>query len=274
MKKITVRKQGGKPSSPLTHTDTKSVTQGKGSKSKASPVSNSISIPRRGVKRVIRNKTSQNSTKTKKKVNKIVPSKKRAIKVEALSESEDSQANKENDAPTSMPIKKRGRKKGSLNKSSHEKPKVQQNIIDYPLTTPNSKVARQVNKRVYESAGDSIKEEKDGGQTPSLKASSTKRVSLRKKTESIAASSACKQEYVPCETPKQEPDSDIKGSPFEQPKSGYGLRKRGRQPKKSKIYQDEDNIIFSHEKDEDMNKIDDSEFKLPNEERSKKFINP
>jgi hypothetical protein len=53
------------------------------------------------------------------------------------------------------------------------------------------------------------------------------------------------------------------------PKSGYGLRKRGRKPKKSMVYKDKENLIFSHEKDEEMQKLDDSEFKLPNEYRSK-----
>lgn len=57
------------------------------------------------------------------------------------------------------------------------------------------------------------------------------------------------------------------------PKNSYGLRRRagGRQPKKSHIYKREENLIYSHEKDEEMNKHDDSEFKLPNEDKSKYF---
>jgi len=39
--------------------------------------------------------------------------------------------------------------------------------------------------------------------------------------------------------------------------------------KKSHVYKSEENIIFSHEKDEEMNKLDDSEFKLPNEDKSR-----
>lgn len=55
------------------------------------------------------------------------------------------------------------------------------------------------------------------------------------------------------------------------PKNTYGLRRRGRgrQPKKSHIYKSEENLIYSHEKDEEMNKLDDSEFKLPHEDKSK-----
>lgn len=59
------------------------------------------------------------------------------------------------------------------------------------------------------------------------------------------------------------------------PRNTYGLRRRGRgrQPKKSHIYKSEENLIFSHEKDEEMNKHDDSEFKLPNEDKSKNLRN-
>jgi hypothetical protein len=59
------------------------------------------------------------------------------------------------------------------------------------------------------------------------------------------------------------------------PKNTYGLRRRGRgrQPKKSHIYKSDENLIFSHEKDEEMNKHDDSEFKLPNEDKSKNLRN-
>ena len=70
-------------------------------------------------------------------------------------------------------------------------------------------------------------------------------------------------------TPKYQSTGYKKPKDFEHPKNGYGLRRRGRKPKKSMIYKDEDNIILSHEKDEDMNKIDDSEFKLHNQECSR-----
>ena len=58
------------------------------------------------------------------------------------------------------------------------------------------------------------------------------------------------------------------------PKNTYGLRKRkrGRKPKKSHVYNSSENLIFSHEKDEEMNKLDDSEFKLPNEYKHKAKI--
>lgn len=35
------------------------------------------------------------------------------------------------------------------------------------------------------------------------------------------------------------------------------------------IYKDQDHIVYSCEKDEGMQKLDDSEFKLPNETHSK-----
>lgn len=55
------------------------------------------------------------------------------------------------------------------------------------------------------------------------------------------------------------------------PKNTYGLRarKRGRKPKKSHVYNSAENLIYSHEKEEEMNKLDDSEFKLPNEYKHK-----
>lgn len=57
----------------------------------------------------------------------------------------------------------------------------------------------------------------------------------------------------------------------EPPRNSYGLRRRGRKPKKSKIFKEKENFIYSYEKEEDMHKLDDSEFKLPNEHLSKKF---
>jgi len=81
----------------------------------------------------------------------------------------------------------------------------------------------------------------------------------------VSEASGFKQE-VP-ETPRQKSESDDKSPSFEQPKNSYGLRKRGRKPKKSMIYKDEHNLIYSHEKEEEMQRLDDSEFKLPYEEK-------
>ena len=276
MKKSTVRKHAGRLICPLTHIDSKSVTSSKKGKDRSVAATQGNSMTRRGVKRVVRNKSSSHLSKPKNvahKVLKTVSSKKRLIKVEAISEDGDSQANKENDDPTpAQKTKKRGRKKGSFTKPKLEVVKVQQTIIDEPMATPDTKLAKQAKRKVVEESGGCDKNSKRAHQSSTKKKSekynsSSKRVSLRKKTESVSEPSACKQE-VP-ETPQQEPESEAKSGKFDHPTSGYGLRKRGRKPKKSRIYKDEDNIIFSHEKEEDMNKIDDSEFKLPNEERSK-----
>jgi hypothetical protein len=276
MKKSTVRKHGGRLIQSLIDIDSKSVNTGKKSKEKCSTTSQSVHLAKRGVKRVVRNKSSHSVMKPKhmnQKVQKTVHSKKRMVKVEVTSEDGDSQANKENDAPC-MPQKttKIGKKKSPFVKTKVEVVKVQQSIIDEPMATPDSKTSRHHKRKMMEEGGESAKTLKNADRSSSKKksekfTSSTKRVSLRKKMESVSEASAFKQE-VP-ETPKQKPESDIKSSSFEHPKNNYGLRKRGRKPKKSRIYEDKDNIIFSHEKEEEMHKIGDSEFKLPHEERNK-----
>ena len=189
-------------------------------------------------------------------------------KAEGLSQSGDSQADKENDATAIVVAKKkRGRKKGSYNKPKGENDRIQRSIIDEPMATPDTKLSKQGKGNAKEDVEMSEKNLKQTTPISSNPQSSNKRMSLRKKTDTVSESPASKQEIA--ETPKYNSTSCKKSKDFEHPKIGYGLRRRGRKPKKSMIYKDEDNIILSHEKDEDMNKIDDSEFKLPNEECSK-----
>ena len=94
---------------------------------------------------------------------------------------------------------------------------------------------------------------------------STKRVSLKKKTDIISKESDSKT----CEIKKDNTEAAKTPSKTQAPRNNYELRKRGRKSKKSMIYKDEDNIVYSCEKEEDMQKLDDSEFKLPNESHSK-----
>lgn len=108
----------------------------------------------------------------------------------------------------------------------------------------------------------------ESSDTPAEKSSdlkSTKRVSLKKKTDIISKESDSKT----CEIKKDNTEAEKTPSKTQAPRNNYELRKRGRKSKKSMIYKDEDNIVYSCEKEEDMQKLDDSEFKLPNESHSK-----
>lgn len=150
---------------------------------------------------------------------------------------DDLQANKENNMPTPMS------KKGA-----------------------NSKIGANLRKRsIKNSYEKSIKEEISEDETQGKR--STKRISLKKKTlpESASKLSISGSNKENSEWIKTPSSSDL-------PRNTYGLRRRGRgrKPKKSHIYKSEENLIFSHEKDEEMNKHDDSEFKLPNEDKSMK----
>lgn len=97
---------------------------------------------------------------------------------------------------------------------------------------------------------------------------STKRVSLKKKSDVVSKESGSKAWAN--ETKKEKVETTKTPPKTPAPRNNYELRKRGRKSKKSMIYKDEDNIVYSCEKEEDMQKLDDSEFKLPNETHSKK----
>jgi len=97
---------------------------------------------------------------------------------------------------------------------------------------------------------------------------SVKRMSLKKKTQALFNESASKASIN--ESIKEQ--ECIKTPSSSQAlKSSHGLRrtKRGRKPKKSHVYNSAENLIYSHEKEEEMIKLGDSEFKLPNEEKNK-----
>lgn len=102
---------------------------------------------------------------------------------------------------------------------------------------------------------------------------SVRRLSLKKKEVSIHNESGSKVSVLESNKENSELIKTPTSSVF--PGNSYSLRRRGRgrQPKKSHIYKSKENIIFSHEKDEEMNKLDDSEFKLPNEDKRKDVWN-
>jgi hypothetical protein len=112
-----------------------------------------------------------------------------------------------------------------------------------------------------------IKVETENIEDKAADAKSTKRVSLKKKSDTVLKDSDSKA--LTNEKVKESVESSKTPPKTSTPRNNYELRKRGRKSKKSMIYKDEDNIVYSWEKEEDMQKIDDSEFKLPNESHSK-----
>mmetsp|Transcript_5206 Transcript_5206/g.5970 ORF Transcript_5206/g.5970 Transcript_5206/m.5970 type:complete len:152 (-) Transcript_5206:2811-3266(-) len=129
-----------------------------------------------------------------------------------------------------------------------------------------SKHKRRNIKNSYEKSRIDISDEE------SLQKSIGKRVLLKKRSDTILIESASKISVH--ESNKENSECIKTPTSSDLPRSIYGLRRRGRgrQPKKSHIYKREENLIFSHEKEEEMNKLDDSEFKLPNEDKSKLIL--
>ena len=192
---------------------------------------------------MVRAKTSLKETKHTQKratvITKVTSRTRKRQKLEKMEISDDPQADKENNMPTPVSRKSTFIKSGSKHKRRN--------------------IKNSYEKSLKENNTDEEKYEK----------STVKRVSLKKKADTTLVESGSK---VSVNGSNKENSECIKTpTSSDLPRNTYGLRRRGRgrQPKKSHIYKSEENLIFSHEKDEEMNKYDDSEFKLPNEDKSK-----
>jgi len=200
-----------------------------------------IPMTRNKSKRIVRTKSTFKQTKhTLKKVCKISGRKRKRQIQEKVEMEEDSQEDKENNIPT--PVAKKGLKRVKSG-SKHKK--------------------RNIKNSYEKSIKKEISEDENSGKQ------SVKRMSLKKKPATVLVESASKVSMN--ESVKEESEGIKTPTSSDLPKSSYSLRKRGkgRKLKKSHVYKSEENIIFSHEKEEEMNKLDDSEFKLPNEDKSR-----
>ena len=224
---------------------------------------NSVGPVKKFSKRVVRNKTTLKETKhTLTKPNKMIKAnnlQKKKLPNGQRRSSLDSQANKENNTPGAASKNK----KFGLNKAnwSNQK-KTPMKVYRKPMSS-NSKSKKKNFKKSPEKVVQIAVSEEDQTSKPSVK-----RVSLKKKTQALSNESASK---VSINESIKEQECIKTPSSSRAPKNSYGLRrtKRGRKPKKSHVYNSAENLIYSHEKEEEMNKLGDSEFKLPNEEKNK-----
>lgn len=187
-------------------------------------------------------------------------------KFENKESSVDSHDNKENNMPSILP--KKNKIEGKKGLESNEKKK----LVQITAKSSSEKVSKHKTSN-SKKLGEKVISIESSDQEEDNQKPSVKRLSLKKKevpyhTESGSKVSVRESNKENSELIKTPTSSDL-------PRNSYGLRRRGRgrQPKKSHIYKNNENIIFSHEKDEEMNKLDDSEFKLPNEDKSKEFRN-
>lgn len=220
-------------------------------------------MTRSGSKRVIRVKTSMKEGKhtDRKSVRgaKHTHFKGKKKPVGKPDSSVDSQADKENNVPTTVTKKRQLSNKAHV-ESTEKKTQMESNT--------KSVLSGSKHKKKYQNKHKSpvkVVEIEESDEEPSEKPV-TKRVAL-KKTEAVLNESASKISVN--ESNKEISESIKTPTSSDLPKNGYGLRRRGRgrKPKKSHIYKSEENLIYSHEKDEEMHKHDDSEFKLPNEDK-------
>jgi len=169
MKKSKTRGSSGKDYDGLINIESKSVINNQSSKHKQQAFEQSNSIIKRGVKRVVRNKSSINTTKMKKnsckKISKPLQSKKKLIKAEMKSESDDSQADKENDTPAMSCKMKRGRKKGSFNKTTLENTKIKSTVLESHYITPDTRFNKKNKKKSPEIVEEPEKVLKDVGES-------------------------------------------------------------------------------------------------------------
>lgn len=172
----------------------------------------------------------------------------------------DSQANKENNMPSPM-VKTRNAMVKKLNEDTDKK--------DSPLViTKNLENHLKAKKKFIKKSPEKVVEA-EISENESEGKPIVKRISLKKRVDPVLNESASKASVN--ESNKENSELIKTPTSSDIPKDSYELRRRGRgrQPKKSSIYKNEENLIYSHEKDEEMNKHDDSEFKLPNEDKSK-----
>lgn len=220
-------------------------------------------MTRSGNKRVIRVKTSMKEVKhtdrKSVKVTKHTHSKGKKKTAGKHESSVDSQADKENNVPIT------GSKKRHLSNKAHVESTEKKTQME---SNTKSVLSGSKSKKKYQNKHKSpikVVEIEESDEEPSEKPI-TKRVAL-KKTELALNESASK---ISINESNKEISESIK-TPTSSIllKNSYGLRRRGRgrKPKKSHIYKREENLIYSHEKDEEMHKHDDSEFKLPNEDK-------
>jgi hypothetical protein len=197
------------------------------------------------------------------KIGKLNTSIKKKLVEQRKTSSVDSQADKENNTPVEHG-KSRRSTKNTIDKSS-EKKQISEKIVK--TLESGSKSKRKLSKKSPENK---IKEEVSEEEKTSKP--SVKRVSLKKRVDPVLNESASKASVI--ESNKENSELIKTPTSSDLPKNTYGLRKRmrGRKPKKSHVYNSAENLIYSHEKEEEMNKLDDSEFKLPNEHKHKAKI--
>lgn len=169
MKKNKDKKQNSVNQAKPISTEARSFSNSRNSKKKNEALSQSLSLTRRGVKRVIRNNSSHQFSTIKKavvkKVDNSIKTRKRMIKAECSSVSEDSQANKENIESPIPAIRKRGRKKANYNKQPLDIAKVHRNVVDEPMVTPNSKSRTNEKNSQLENSGENDEVSKEINQS-------------------------------------------------------------------------------------------------------------
>ena len=213
---------------------------------------------------MIRAKTALNEVKhTEKKSQKnlkIIGSRNIRSTIAKVESSVDSQANKENNMPYPI-IKTRNAMVKKLNEDTDKKDSPQ--VISKNLET-QLKAKKKLIKKSPEKVVEAEISENESECKPVVK-----RVSLKKRVDPVLNESASKVSIN--ESNKENSELIKTPTSSDMPKDSYELRRRGRgrQPKKSSIYKNEENLIYSHEKEEEMHKHDDSEFKLPNKDKSK-----
>lgn len=179
----------------------------------------------------------------------MITSRKRKLKNLKVECSPDSQADKENAGPSAFTKKKqvltKNRGEANEKKTDCEEDK---NLLDNA-----SKHKKHPVKLSPERVVEITESEEEVSEKPSAQ-----RMSLRKKSEYEANESASKASIN--ESKKEQSESIKTPTSSELPKGNYGLRRRGRGRKKFKL---------TPMKEEELNRLDDSEFKLPNEEKSK-----
>ena len=169
-------------------------------------------------------------------------------------------------------VSKIGVKEDKENKNIENKNNLESKKKDKDIITPKTaEESHKHKKHASENKNEAlnIKVETENYDNKGADAKSTKRVSLKKKSDVALKDSDSKT--ITYESNIEHAENSKTPPKTSTPRNNYELRRRGRKSKKSMIYKDEDNIVYSWEKEEDMQKIDDSEFKLPNESHSKKL---